>query len=178
MNNAYILTPELRRRLKQPLGLLIRGPFNDTVVRLGEILRKKKPTLIVSVGDSVTATLIERKILPDVSITDDLCMRKRLSSQVPFTDEKIVRVHNPQATITDEAIVAVKNAFVTTERTRIMVQGEEDLLTLAAVLFAPLNSLVLYGQPQEGLVVIDVTPEKKAEIASILRDMGMAGKTK
>ncbi len=47
----------------------------------------------------------------------------------------------------------------------IIVDGEEDLLTLIAVLVRARRSLVVYGQPHEGIVVVKVTSEKKAEAA-------------
>jgi uncharacterized protein (UPF0218 family) len=57
------------------------------------------------------------------------------------------------------------------EEVHLVVDGEEDLLTLIAVLYAPEKSWVVYGQPREGAVVVEVTPEKKAETAEILRGM-------
>ena len=50
----------------------------------------------------------------------------------------------------------------------IKVSGEEDLAVLPAVLLAPLNSLVLYGQPRKGIVVIKVTEKKKKEIKKVI----------
>lgn len=38
----------------------------------------------------------------------------------------------------------------------ILVDGEEDLAVLPCILTAPSGSLVLYGQPGEGLVVCEV----------------------
>ena len=64
--------------------------------------------------------------------------------------EKTVYVDNPQGTITQEAIVAIKEALERNEHTHIVVDGEEDLLTLIAVLYAPENSFVVYGQPYRG----------------------------
>jgi uncharacterized protein (UPF0218 family) len=57
------------------------------------------------------------------------------------------------------------------------VDGEEDLLTLIAVLNAPEKSLVVYGQPYEGIVVVKVTAKKKAEAMEILKAMKTASKS-
>ncbi len=46
--------------------------------------------------------------------------------------EKTVHVNNPQGTITEEAISAIKEALEKNEHTHIVVDGEEDLLTLIA----------------------------------------------
>ena len=55
------------------------------------------------------------------------------------------------------------------EKQLIVVIGEEDLLALPAILFAPLNSIVLYGQFDLGVVMVEVTEEKKKEVENILK---------
>jgi len=52
------------------------------------------------------------------------------------------------------------------------------LLTLAAVLYAPENSFVVYGQPLEGIVVVKVTEQKKKEITEVLKAMEIFRKAK
>ncbi len=54
-----------------------------------------------------------------------------------------------------------------------MVDGEEDLATLPAILYAPLGSAVVYGQPNEGSVLVMVTPEKKKQIENLMKQMIM-----
>jgi uncharacterized protein (UPF0218 family) len=56
-------------------------------------------------------------------------------------------------------------------RQRRLVEGEEDLLTLIAIMEAPNNSIIVYGQPYEGIVAVKVTQEKKTEISEILKAM-------
>jgi uncharacterized protein (UPF0218 family) len=85
--------------------------------------------------------------------------------------EKTVRVNNPKGTITHEAILAINEALEKNEHTHIVVDGEEDLLTLIAVLNAPENAVVVYGQPYSGIVVVKVTSEKKAEARQFLKAM-------
>ena len=46
----------------------------------------------------------------------------------------------------------------------LVVDGEEDLLALPSILFAPLNAYVLYGQPNEGIVVVSVTESLKIKV--------------
>ena len=50
----------------------------------------------------------------------------------------------------------------------IVVDGEEDLLTLPAILFAPPNSLVLYGHWQHGIIAVEVDEEMKEKIWKII----------
>ena len=54
---------------------------------------------------------------------------------------------------------------------RIIVKGEEDLLVLPVVLFAPEKSVVIYGQPNEGLVIVKVNEEIRNKAKSIMNAM-------
>ena len=54
--------------------------------------------------------------------------------------ENSIHVKNPLGTITKEAVCAVKTALEKNEHIHIVVDGEEDLLALIAVLYAPENS--------------------------------------
>jgi len=174
---AHVVTPKLRQRLKEPFGTLIQGTFSETMSKLETIIEKEKPPRIVSVGDTVSRNLHARGVNPQLSITDNKRMRKRIQPRI-FPVKSIVRVKNPQGTITEEAITAVQKALKGDEQTHIIVDGEEDLLTLIAVLHAPEESLVVYGQPYEGIVVVKVTPEKKAKALEILKAMKTARKAK
>ena len=59
---------------------------------------------------------------------------------------------NPAAEITDQSISKIKEAFSMKTPVRITVKGEEDLLVIPVCIYAPENSVVLYGQPNEGMV--------------------------
>ena len=67
--------------------------------------------------------------------------------------------------------MVVKKALEGREHTHIVVKGEEDLLTLIAVLHAPKNAFVVYGQPHCGVVVVKATLEKKARAKEFLNAM-------
>ena len=174
---AYSVTPELRVKLKEPFGMLIQGSFSETMVKMENIVKKEKPPKIVSVGDVVSLNLYENQMNPQLSITDNKRMRKKVKPKV-FAGMKVVHVKNPQGTITEEAIAAIREALESDEPVHIIVDGEEDLLTLIAVLYAPEKSLVVYGQPYEGIVVVEVTSEKKNEAVEILKAMKTVRKAK
>jgi len=177
MASVYILTPELRIKLKAPIGTLIRGSFVETMKIFKDMTEKEKSAVIISVGDTVSRNLVEKHILPQLSIVDNRVMRRSVKP-IPFAAVKTIHVKNPPGTITEEALEAIKEAIKSNCRVKIVVDGEEDLLTLIAVLYSPENSFVIYGQPYEGVVVVKVTPEKKAEVAEILRAMENVRKTK
>ena len=143
---VYSLTPELRVRLKTPIGMLVRGSFTETMRIFKGIIEKEKPTHIISVGDTVTRNLAENHVAFHVAIVDNRVMR-RDAPPITLKMEKTVYVKNPQGTITEEAVKAVRNALESNCSVKIVVDGEEDLLTLAAVFYSSENSVVVYGQP-------------------------------
>jgi uncharacterized protein (UPF0218 family) len=84
-----------------------------------------------------------------------------------------VFVNNPAGTLTEEIWDVMNEAVAQApiNRTKISIDGEEDLITLVAVLSAPEGSFVVYGQPREGMVVIKVTSEKKAVVRRFVEEM-------
>jgi uncharacterized protein (UPF0218 family) len=141
-----------------------------------DVIEKEKPTVIISVGDTVSKNLAENHLVLQLSIVDNKVMRRSVKS-IALTMDKTITVKNPQGTITEEAHKAIREAMKCDYHVKIVVEGEEDLLTLIAVLYAPENSFVVYGQPYEGIVAIKVTPEKKTEIAEILKTMEKRSKS-
>jgi len=166
----YSVTPDIISKFKEPFGKLIQGTSAETINKLETMAKKEKPTSIISVGDTVSRNLHKHHIIPQLSITDNKSMRRKLQPKI-FPAKNLVKIRNPQGKITQQAITAIRNALEANTHTHILVEGEEDLLTLIAVLYAKENSLVIYGQPRKGMVVVKVTDAKKAEAQEILRFM-------
>lgn len=166
---------ELRGKLKKPLGELFSGSYEETINELRELIEKEKPPCVVSVGDVVSKNLIEKQIQPKLFVIDNKVMRFAIEpAKLEAEEEKHVK--NPPGTITSEAINAIRDAFKTTNTVKIVVDGEEDLLALIAIQYAPENSIIVYGQPHEGLVAVKATQQKKAEVSEILKAMQLAAK--
>ena len=74
--------------------------------------------------------------------------------------ENILEADNPAGTITENLWETIEEAISLTlkdsENRIIVVKGEEDLAVLPCLLVAPENAVVLYGQPNEGLVFVNV----------------------
>ena len=69
-----------------------------------------------------------------------------------------MNVDNPPGTITDELWETIEKAkYLAAEESNILivVNGEEDLAVIPCVLMAPENTVILYGQPGEGIVVVE-----------------------
>ncbi|MCL1970863.1 MAG: DUF359 domain-containing protein [Candidatus Bathyarchaeota archaeon] len=174
MSVIYTITPELRVKFREPFGILVKGTFDQTMAKMQEV-KKQKPPKIISVGDVVSKNLQDYNIPPDLVIIDNQSMRNKVQSSINTSN--VVRVKNPQGTITEEAVEAIRESLKNSEQTRIVVDGEEDLLTLIAVLYAPENSVVVYGQPYEGIVLVKVSPEKKTEVSKFLKEMKKRSKS-
>jgi len=170
------LTPELREKLKAPLGLLIQGSFDETMKTLRELIEKEKPSKIISVGDAVSDSLTRHGFSPQVLIVDNRVMRKVIQP-IALDADQTLHVKNPPGTLTEEAWTVIKDALKGKRRTKVLVDGEEDLLTLVAVLCAPENSLVVYGQPREGIVVVKVTEKTRETMRRIVDTMEQFSKS-
>ncbi len=170
MKVKYTLTPRLRVFFKEPFGTLIEGTPQETMKKLRELVDTEKPPIVITVGDIVTKNLHKYKIHPKLSVIDYKSLRDQpLPKHTPV--EKTVYVENPQGTITDKAIAAVKEALEKNVHTHIVVEGEEDLLTLIVLLHAPEQAFVVYGQPYVGVVVAKATKERKAQVKEFLNEM-------
>ncbi|MEM1565651.1 MAG: DUF359 domain-containing protein [Candidatus Bathyarchaeia archaeon] len=175
MSVVYSLPMNLRIKLKKPLGELIRGSYEETMEKLKLIVEREKPPCVISVGDVVSKNLVDKHFRPKLLIVDNRVMRSNIEP-IKLEAEEEERVKNPPGTITLEALNAVQKAFKSTHTVKIVVDGEEDLLALLAIQYAPENALIVYGQPLEGIVVVKATLQKKAEVAEILEEMKVGAK--
>jgi uncharacterized protein (UPF0218 family) len=162
--------------LKKPQGLLIEGPFEETMERLKELIDKEKPSSVISVGDIVSQHMIKFGLSLDVLIVDNKTMRKPIQPIVADVDQTLY-AKNPSGTITDEAWATIRSATEHKGRTKVIIDGEEDLLTLVTVLSAPKDAFVVYGQPHLGIVVVKVTEEKKENMQRIVDLMKESSKS-
>lgn len=141
------LPPECRGLFKQPFGPLF-SEFPDLL----PLLRDR---MVCTVGDVVTHSAFSSGLQPAVSVIDGITKRSEYRS-IAELPQNILRVRNPAGTITDELICVLSQA-VESPPSLIMVEGEEDLAVLPLIRLLPDGALVLYGQPNEGVVLCEVT---------------------
>jgi len=170
MKVIYQLNAKLRKKLHTPFGILIKGFLPDNKDEINKILEIQKSPIIISVGDRISRDLSKNQFNLKLIIIDNKCMRKKIKPK-KFSVEKIYSAKNPPGTITDQAIKAITDALESTKRAQIVIDGEEDLLTLIAILHAPKNAFVIYGQPNECIVVIKVSEKRKEDVKKILKEM-------
>ena len=160
------LPENLRNSLKKPLGILIR----DSETTKENILKNiPQGSFVITVGDATTEKLIRHGIMPSLQIVDGL--EKRFKRELPSSIVKTTfSCHNPPAQITEESLDVIKKALQVPPA-RIIVIGEEDLLVLPVCVYAPENSVVMYGQPNEGLVIVKINSEIRNKAQSIMNSM-------
>ena len=166
---TLVLTPELRERLRRPLGKLIRGEPEQVFKCVSELLGDRK---LITVGDVVTANALRAGLKPWAAVIDGRAMRKpaEASELARGPWSKRLRLVNHPGTISEDAWSTVGTA-VREGDTLVLVEGEEDLLALVAVLCAPEGAVVLYGQPGEGVVLVEVNAMMKQICREIVASM-------
>ena len=167
----FVLTPELRASLKEPLGELIRGEIPRPYLRIKDEL--ERAPFLITVGDVVTENVLKLGIKPSVAIYDHRTKRREYDPDIE-ADAVLMTVRNPPGTITKALLNAIRKGLGLARRGRrvyISVNGEEDLAAIPAVLYAPVGSVVLYGQPDEGVVLIRVTPECRLKCGKLMSKM-------
>jgi uncharacterized protein (UPF0218 family) len=156
--------------------MLIEGSFKEAMEKLKELVEKEQPSSIVSVGDAVSRNMIKHGFSPDVLVVDNRIMREPVQP-IEVDADHILHASNPQGAITDEAQTAIKSALEKKGQTKVVIDGEEDLLAVVSVLFAPENALVVYGQPHEGIVVVKVNDETRENMRRIVDSMEESSKS-
>ncbi len=137
-----------------------------------ELLFAKK---VVAIGDMTAFYLLKASVVPDLLVVDNKTKRMPVSDHIikmlDHESYKTVRVKNPAATVSKDLIDLIQDSLNSDEHVKIVVEGEEDLATLPAILYAPMGSVVVYGQPNEGSVLVNVTPERKLYIEEFMKRM-------
>lgn len=156
-----ILDPTKLDLLKEPFGTLIRD--NEVTIGLVTEILKKAPK-VIAVGDTTTEKLVGFGFIPDISVTD--CMEKRVikASKFEYPVDKTIHLDNRPGELSKQVILEVKKLILANaydSKIRIIIKGEEDLVALPFLMYSPNNWVICYGQPNEGLVIVQVTEDSK-----------------
>ncbi|AUG46083.1 hypothetical protein BVU17_00520 [Haloarcula taiwanensis] len=166
MSDVVLELPSgLRTELKEPLGRI----YTDTAALLGDA-----GDPIIAVGDMVTYHLVEAGRVPDLALIDERTKRSAVDADVTAAIggfDRELAVANPAATLTAELLTALRDGIDSDGTTLLDVDGEEDLATLPAVLAAPAGASVVYGQPDEGMVLADCDDAARDRVRSLLERM-------
>lgn len=158
------LPENLRERLKAPLGVLLRDATRENI-----LAHIQSDSFIITVGDATTEKMISFDLIPSLSIVDGLERRQKRTPPSGISTKLFC--DNPAGQITPQSIDSIKNALGSKPPVQIVVNGEEDLLVLPVCVHAPQNAVVLYGQPNEGLVIVKITQEIRNKTQELLNLM-------
>jgi len=163
-------TEEARRILKRPAGKLITGDPDDVARRVNSIIEFDEPKLVVAVGDYTSKKLREVGAKVNLYIIDGRVERRAAELFKPENLE-VVKVVNEAGTLNPDAVKTLHKLLRRKElkNTVLIVDGEEDLLTLAAILSAPDQTIIVYGQPGKGSVVVKVDDRVRDLALNILK---------
>lgn len=159
------LTEEIRRRLEKPFGIIVEN--------LKELVNQKPP-FIITVGDVTAKKFNDLSLKQNIAVIDFKVGRKVMFSKIEelgfLGNETIIKVDNPAGCITSDIFTGVQDALKQglKERVIIKIGGEEDLSVLPLILALPLGASIYYGQPNKGIVRIDVSEENKEEAYDIV----------
>lgn len=164
---------DLRKELKEPFGSLI---TNEDMTNIKENIDKDR--LIITCGDKTFERFWELDIKINLAIIDFKTKRKWISNKDQLKnmiDEKVY-VSSPAGVISEELEQALRDCInkISEEPAKeimIIVDGEEDLSYIPCVLYAPLGTYIAYGQPDQGVVVSEITEELKSKIRDIYNKM-------
>ncbi len=197
MGKTLRLPQELRQRFAVRLGQVLKG---SEITR--EALQALIPedTIIVTVGDVTSATLLKLRIRPDICLVDNATLRgpstefddaldEYLDSLEDPPEVETILVSNPKECITSQLWEAVwelyqniankkiyKSAQTSTAREAeklsvVTVDGEEDLGIIPAIIEAPPATIIIYGIPGLGIDIFEPDEAKKNEARDIVAHM-------
>lgn len=157
--------------MAMPFAISIPRDPPDSILVARQIFDDLNLRILVTVGDVVSMNVSRYWRVPDLTIVD-LNTRRGLPMQLHVNAGGLVyRVRNERSTLSCEAFDVVKRAYSDVAaggKVTIVVDGEEDLLAIPAVLEAPYNTGVLYGLYTGYLVLIPTVNEYKVLILKLL----------
>lgn len=168
--HELILPSEKRQLFKAPLGKLY-----DNLADIPE----QDISRLATVGDAVTHACNTSGRPPQLAIVDLNVQRKQAFDSIAelgFGKSAIVlQATNPPGHLHPTVTTAIKQALELVPSNRqivLQVTGEEDLTVIPLVLLLPLDWTILYGQPNQGIARLTVTPESKLQAAQLLENFG------
>jgi pantetheine-phosphate adenylyltransferase len=158
----YDITLNLSQKLE------VSKPFGKVYQALDTIpdIILKPP--IISVGDTATGMSLKHKVPISFGVFDNLEKRQPVSSSIKnmLDGKSIIRARNKPGTVSLDMVHALEKAIQA--GVFVEIDGEEDLAVIPLTLLLPLGSTIIYGQPNEGLVLVEVSEEKKEWVRRLL----------
>ena len=122
---------------------------------------------LVAVGDVTVKGLMDMGILPDIAFVDGQTKRKALDASLLVNKAEYPlnnSVTNPPGQLTPALLEVVRWSLQQDEPVLVEVEGEEDLAPMFVLATAPLGTIIVYGQPRQGVVmrILDLQAKQRA----------------
>jgi len=155
---TFLLPEKHRRFFAWPRGLVYRGDFTG--------LLEGSP--VACIGDVVSQYCARTRINHLVLVIDGKTRRSVHVGTVGEEGFKVVRIVNPRGTLSLEAYETMCRVLREEGRWLVIVEGEEDMIALAALACMSVGGTVVYGVPGVGAAIIRVMREVAREAQSRL----------
>ncbi|MDI6602559.1 MAG: DUF359 domain-containing protein [Patescibacteria group bacterium] len=155
---TYFLPKELRPELRKIWGVPFFNGEKEVLKKFQQFNKKRRFKKIITVGDYCSLTLPS-----DIKIFDGKIKRVKIKKLPKFS----LCCSNPPGTIQKEVWPIIKKAIKNKEN--VFVEGEEDLLVIPTVLLSEKNTAVIYGFPNKGVCLIEVSPKIKRDLKELLK---------
>ncbi|PWU22924.1 hypothetical protein C5B42_04635 [Candidatus Cerribacteria bacterium 'Amazon FNV 2010 28 9'] len=146
---------------------LFHTPIGDISPSLPQHVPSNVP--LVCVGDVVTRSMIDEQRQFTAAYIDGRSQRETYHFDIssPYMLEHS-HVSNKPGSIQHLAAQQIQGLSTEQKNIIFVIDGEEDLLTAPLIALLPLESMVLYGQPHQGVVCVRVTEDKKEWLRGVL----------
>ena len=171
------ITKDAEILLKEPFGTLFKGPESDHSIAikkaLDSIVENNSP--IIGVGDVTVKSLQDVDNIANIALIDEKTKRvvwEGFSEIDQSLYDCVIECQNPPGMLTSSLFesckIAIDNWTINRLKTLIIVDGEEDLSPLLLHLLAPMNTAILYGQPDQGVVLRITGLDSKSRCQSLI----------
>jgi len=155
------ISRKAKNQLKKPLGKVYKT--------YEKIVKFSKDHKIVAIGDICTLALLSMGVRPFLAVFDYKVMRKPINkvqkNVLSREFKKAKRYKNPAGSVSDKLMKDAPTLMKKGGSVRI--NGEEDLTALAFIKNAGKKTIIVYGQPHEGIVVVKPTSKIKKKVEKL-----------
>ena len=161
MASAIPIPEKVKAMLKKPMG--------EVHLHYQDVKGLAKDHKIVSVGDVCTLALLSLGIRPHLAVFDFKYMRRKMDKVKVDILKRSFRnfqtITNRSGTLSYGILNNAKKLL--SKGGAILIKGEEDITALAFIKYADKKTLVIYGQPHKGVVVVRQDRKTRAAIEKI-----------
>jgi len=177
---TYILPSGLKKELRKIWGIPFFNGRGGITKKFKKFIQEKKFKKIITVGDYCSLLLPSdvkifdgkvkrKKINPALCLKLSSKLNRRICKAFSLTPAKCgaLSCRNLPGTIQREVWSVLKKAIENNEN--VFIDGEEDLLVIPLVLLSEKGAAVIYGFPDKGICLIEVSSKVKKDFKELLQ---------